>query len=110
MRWSKSLIMASIFSYVAAAATAILGYPPIDPAFIPPLIQAMFYALMGIALLLQFRVRQLKPAVMILYGLAAMLSFSGLEPWINYAGSNVALGPAMALWDLALAVAVMEEY
>ena len=50
---------------------------------------------------------QLRIPVAAIYGLLAVMSFSGLQPWINYSGSNDLLGVAMALWDLVLAVVIL---
>jgi len=41
------------------------------------------------------------------YGVMAILSFSGIQVWIHYAGDKSVLGPAMAAWDLALAIALL---
>lgn len=40
-----------------------------------------------------------------MYGIIAMLSFSGVQTWINYHGVT-SLGPYMSLWDLTLAVSI----
>jgi len=41
------------------------------------------------------------------YGIAAILSFSGLTPWASYIGGPGTLGPTMAAWDLSLAIALL---
>lgn len=43
------------------------------------------------------------------YGVVAMLSFSGMQNWVNYNGDSSLLGPLMSIWDLTLAVALVTD-
>lgn len=109
MKWSKALIWATIWSYFAAAVAALGGSPAMEG--IPAPYQAIFYTLMGIILYAQLHYENNTLAIILtaLYGFLAMLSFSGVQQWINYYGTT-SLGPWMALWDLALAVALADDF
>ena len=40
-----------------------------------------------------------------IYGIGAMLAFSGVIPWANYYGLGN-IGPFMMLWDIILGIAI----
>ena len=109
MRWSEALIFASIFSYVAAAATTLMGYPSQDPGIFPSSLQIAFYLTMPLLLALSRSYRPLRVVLAGVYGVVAMLSFSGVQRWVNYSGDSSLLGPAMSVWDLSLAVALLDD-
>ena len=110
MKWSRALIFTTIFSYFTASAAALMGYPA--NAGIDASIQALIFGVMG--LLLSFCAVQDRPqlsaSLSIVYGILAALSFSGLQVWIDYSGAGASLGPWMALWDLAMAVALADDF
>ncbi len=109
MRWSEALIFASIFSYVAAAATTLMGYPSQDPGLYSSSLQIAFYLTMPLLLALSRSYRPLRVVLAGVYGVVAMLSFSGVQRWVNYNGDSSLLGPAMSVWDLSLAVALLDD-
>lgn len=109
IRWNNGLIYASSFSYLAAAIATFIGYPSQDPRFVPISLQIAFYIVMSILLVASQLNRPLRWALAGVYGAVAMLSFSGVQRWINYHGDSSFLGPAMAAWDIALAIALMDN-
>ena len=109
VRWNDAFIYASSFSYLAAALATLIGYPVMDSRLLPLYLQVGFYLVAFLLLLTSRVLSSMKWVVAGFYGMAAMLSFSGLQPWICYAGDLYLLGPIMAGWDLALAVALLIE-
>lgn len=107
--WSDALIYASGFSYIAAAVATLGGYPALDPGFLPTWLQITFYLVMPLLLAVSQLSKPLRGVLAAIYGMVAMLSFSGVQPWVNYHGDSSLLGPAMAAWDLALAVALLHS-
>ena len=107
MTWGKAIIYVTSFSYLGGVATSIGGYPLIIN--IHPVTQAIFFLVAFFLLLLSFKRRKMKWVLSALYGIAAILSFSGLTSWTSYFGGPGTLGPAMAAWDLILAVALLLE-
>jgi len=110
MKTGESVVYATTFSYVAAAAASLLGYPAMEG--IHPILQALCYG--SAALALNYarahpENRDLRMALAALYGGLAMASYSGIQKWTSYAIADGVLGPAMSLWDLTLAVALLEE-
>ncbi len=105
--WNEAFIYASGFSYLAASASSLVGYPAISAAFLPDKIQAAFFFVMFITLSISKLNKKLRWGLASFYGMSAMWSFSGLEPWVCYNVAGYNLGPAMAAWDLALAVALL---
>lgn len=105
MTWNKALIYTSSFSYIGASVATLMGFPVM--ANLTPLMQAIFYLVMFAILQLSIKYGQLKYPLSAIYGILAMLSFSGIQRWIHYAGDMSILGPGMAAWDLALAVALL---
>ena len=111
----RGLIYATIFSYLAVAAATLLGFPAIErigPYPMDAATQGIFYLAMAILLGYTFihpEARRLRYLLAAMYGVVAMLSFSGLQVWVNYAGAGDYLGPAMAIWDLALALVLLGE-
>lgn len=105
--WQKALIGTTIVSYGTAIVATAAGHPPL--ADIAPNVQMLQYATVGGLLSLHLLFpgnKWLRYGIMGFYGMAAGLSFSGLQKW-NWDGvPQPILGPAMAAWDLALAVAV----
>lgn len=107
MKASKALVLASIAAYGVGIAATLSGSPPI--ADIPANAQIAMMAGMGGLLSLHLKYPRnewLKIALTLAYGGLAAASFGGLQKW-NWSGQpQPILGPAMAAWDLALAVAV----
>lgn len=109
MKWSSSLIFVSIASYVAAIlCVLVLGRPLLDN--LPVHLEVFGYMLMMVLLIVSLRGThpRINLLVSFLYGFIAMFSFSGLQQWINYYG-DLSLGPFMTLWDLVLAIAVLDD-
>jgi len=104
--WNEALIYTTCFSYLTATLFSINGYPAIRIDFIPTYVQALFYLVMPILLILSRRYRPLRWSLSGLYGFLAITSFSGIQPWVTYSGDSSFLGPMMALWDLALGVSL----
>ena len=67
---------------------------------IHPVSQAIFFLLASFLLLSSLKMRKMKWVLSAFYGIAAILSFSGLTSWASYFGGPGTLGPAMAAWDL----------
>ena len=111
MKWSKALLLVTGFSYIGAAFLTCMGYPP--EATFSPVFQIMMYLCLGILLMVmsvfKMRVDFINYPLAALYGVLAGLSFSGIQKWVNYNGSSDFLGVAMAAWDLAIAVALLDE-
>jgi hypothetical protein len=105
MTWMKALIFVSSFSYVGAAVVTIMGLPLMG--YVGLSTQALNYFFMSTVLFLALRYEVLRMPLAAVYGVLAILSFSGIQTWIHYAGDNSVLGPAMAAWDLALAIALL---
>ena len=105
MTWMKALIFTSCFSYLGATVVSLMGLPVMG--HIGVLSQSISYLVMFTLLLLALRYNFLCIPLAGVYGVLAMLSFSGMQVWINYAGDKNILGPAMAAWDLALAIALL---
>lgn len=110
MKTGESVVYATTFSYLAAAAASLLGYPAMEG--VHPVLQALGYG--GAALALNYarthpENRNLRMVLAALYGGMAAASFSGIQKWKSYANADGVMGPAMALWDLALAAALLEE-
>jgi ABC-type Fe3+-siderophore transport system permease subunit len=105
MTWGKALVYVSSFSYLGAVATSLGGYPLMTS--IHPVSQAIFFLLAFVLLLSSLKMRKMKWVLSAFYGIAAILSFSGLTSWASYFGGPGTLGPAMAAWDLVLAIALL---
>ncbi len=105
---SRALIYATAFSYFAASTAALIGYPALQG--IPPTQQAIFYFALGtvLAFICLNPIKHVRYFMAAFYGATAAISFAGIQRWINYNGSSEILGPAMAAWDLALAVALIQ--
>ena len=99
------------FSYIGAAFLTIAGYPP--EATLPLHLQILGYFCLGLLLFVVSVCRNTSTSVnyllAALYGVLAVTSFSGIQRWVNYNGSPDFLGLAMAAWDLAVAVALLDE-
>ena len=113
MKWNKALIYTTIISYLTAlVVTGILRIPVMEG--VPLLAQTLTFLVFGGLLLQSLNPRGLNPqsqdllcAIMAsIYGVLAPLSFLGIQKWINYYGT-LSLGPYMAIWDLALAIALL---
>ena len=105
MTWMKALIYTTSFSYLGAAVVTLMGLPVQDN--VSPLGQALISAAFFVALLTSLKYRLFRLPLAALYGVLAGLSFSGIQSWINYAGDRSILGPGMAAWDIALAIALL---
>jgi len=105
---SRALIYATAFSYFAASLASLIGYPALQG--IPPTQQAIFYFALGTVLcfICLNPIKHVRYFMAAFYGATAAISFAGIQRWINYNGSSDILGPAMAAWDLALAVALIQ--
>lgn len=104
MKWNNALIYTTIWSYAAAAVSAMLGYPAMEADIF---MQTALYFAMALLLFIALSRKEIRPYLAGLYGCLAMISFSGIQKWISYNGTT-SLGPWMALWDLALAIALLE--
>lgn len=109
-RWNDAFIFTTSFSYISALIASLFGYPMISPTIFPVLVQVILYLSMFLLLLISFFNRRIRWAIAAGYGFSAMLSFSGLQPWVSYLGNSSLLGPAMAAWDLILAIALLTKY
>ena len=107
MTWMKALIFTSSFSYLGATVVTLMGFPLQE--YSNSSSQAIAYALMSIFLLLSLEFKILRIPLAAVYGVSAMMSLSGILIWINYSGEGSFLGPWMAIWDLALAVALLRH-
>jgi hypothetical protein len=105
MSWTTALIYVTSFSYLGAVTTSIGGFPLLTN--LHPIIQALGFLCLFFILLSSFRYRKMKWVLSAFYGIAAILSFSGLTHWTYYYGDPSLLGPAMAAWDLILAIALL---
>lgn len=111
MKWSRALLLVTGFSYISAAFLTCVGYPP--EATLPLHLQILGYLCLGLLLFVasvyKGSIYFLNFSLSILYGALAVTSFSGIQKWVNYNGSSDFLGVAMAAWDLAVAVALLDE-
>ena len=111
MKWSRALLLVTGFSYVGAAFLTMAGYPP--EATLPLPLQILVYLCLGLLLFVASIFRDTSTFInyllAALYGVLAVTSFSGIQKWVNYNGSSDFLGVAMAAWDLAVAVALLDE-
>jgi hypothetical protein len=107
MTWNEALIYTTSFSYLGATVATLMGLPVQDHVSV--FVQAFFYILMFAILLLSLKYKFMRMPLAAVYGVLAMLSFSGIQTWIHYSGDNSILGPGMAAWDLALAIALILE-
>jgi hypothetical protein len=105
MTWGKAVVYVTSFSYLGGVAVSIGGYPLMTN--IHPVPQAIFFLLASFLLLSSLKIRKMKWFLSAFYGIAAILSFSGLTSWSSYYGGPGTLGPAMAAWDLLLAIALL---
>ena len=111
MKWSRALLLVTGFSYLGAAFLTVAGYPP--EATLPLPFQVLGYLCLGLLLFVVSVCRNTSTSVnyllAALYGVLAGTSFSGIQRWVNYNGSPDFLGVAMSAWDLAVAVALLDE-
>ena len=105
MSWSKALIYVTSFSYLGGVTTSIGGYPLLTN--VNPVVQALGFLSAFFILLSSFKYSKMKWVLSAVYGVLAILSFSGLSHWASYYGGPSLLGPAMAAWDLVLAIALL---
>ena len=108
MNIQKGIILTSIGGYLSCIIMTLIKKPPLEG--IPPTIQLLMYLFITIILWeLQRRPPQTtkttRTIFTIIYGAAAMLSFSGIIPWINYQGPEN-IGPFMMIWDILLGTAI----
>ena len=98
------VIVLSIFSYLTAAVASLLGYPAVKG---DPHLQGLSYLIIALVIWIAvlYDNENLKLALTALYGVAAMLAFSGIVVWNNYDGT-LSLGPYMAAWDILLGVCI----
>ena len=105
MTWGKALVYVSSFSYLGGVVATLGGYPLMPK--IHPVSQSIFFLLASFLLLSSLQMKKMKWVLSAFYGIAAILSFSGLMSWASYFGGPGTLGPAMAAWDLSLAIALL---
>jgi len=109
MKIGESFVYTTMFSYVAASILALIGFPALEG--IDPILQSLIYGFAAI-ILNYARVhpekRFLRKVLAAIYGVLASASFMGVQKWSSYANGYGFMGPLMALWDLALAVALLE--
>ena len=105
MTWAKALVYVSSFSYLGGVVASLGGYPLMPK--IHSVSQSIFFLLASFLLLSSLQMKKMKWVLSAFYGIAAILSFSGLMSWTSYFGGLGTLGPAMAAWDLILAVALL---
>jgi len=108
----ENLLLVTAWSYAAAAVLALSGWPAMEAIgneVISPIFQACIYACLAALLAFSWTSRAprwLLHALAGFYGASAGLSFMGIQRWISYADAGDLLGPAMAAWDLAVALAL----
>ena len=107
MTWAKALVYVSSFSYLGGVVATLGGYPLMPK--IHPVSQSIFFLLASFLLLSSLQIKKMKWVLSAFYGIAAILSFSGLTPWASYIGGPGTLGPTMAAWDLSLAIALLVD-
>jgi len=110
VKTGEALIYITEFSYISASIASIVGYPALEG--LHPLAQSAIFA--GMAGALHYarthpENKAFRKALSALYGCLAPLSFTGIQKWKSYIGDPSILGPAMALWDLALAIALLQD-
>lgn len=107
MNANKALMLTSAISYAGGIAMTMAGRPPMIG--VDPTGQIVMFAAIGSGLIIQV----LKPNPLTKYGLAAFYGFFAPQAFTDYqrwapTGSPI-VGPAMCLWDLALAVALLTD-
>ena len=107
--WNDAFIYTSSFSYLAAIISSFYGFPIMDPNIIPTFTQIIGYYLMFILLQFSGTSRKLRLCIAAVYGMAAMFSYCGLLPWMNYYSNSILSGPFMAVWDLTLGMALLKK-
>lgn len=108
-RITNSLVGATIGSYLMCVILALTGNPPV--ANMNPMTQALAY-LVIILMILTWGVTKshfISVTLLIFYGGAAMLAYSGRVQWTFMGEPNPVHGIVMAIWDMALAVSFMWE-
>ena len=106
MRWSQSLIIISSASYLGAIVLVLVGYPPVMG--LSDRFQLLYYLFGFLTCFITLKYKQTGYFFAFLIGFFAFLSFSGVQVWINYDG-DLSLGPFMALWDIALGLALLDN-
>lgn len=107
-----AFIFASAFAYFAGIALVLLGHPPI--LNIHPIIQTVVFFFMGLLCItatsdyegvpLLHRIREL---LAVIWGAMAAFTFTGYVVWAP--SGDAASRLFMTMWDLALAVAVLDD-
>jgi len=108
MKIEESFVYTTTFSYAAASILALIGFPALEG--IDPILQSLTFGFAAIVLnyaRVRPEKRFLRKILAAIYGGLASASFGGIQKWRSYANGYGFLGPAMALWDLALAVALL---
>jgi len=109
MKSKDALLYTTVFTYIGAALFVLVTRVPLIEG-INYLLEGTMYLLFAslITVAQYYRNYTLKMSLAGLYGIIAGFSFSGIQPWINYNGTT-SLGPFMALWDIALAIALLQD-
>jgi hypothetical protein len=107
LKWNDALIFITGFSYVGAAISTIIGYPPQDTMYISAQLQVVMYIFCFFLLAFTRFYKPLRWFLAGLYGMMAMWSFNGIQRWKNYVNPSTNLGVAMAAWDIILAIALL---
>jgi len=109
MNSKKALIYTTIISYIMAGLYVLVTGVQFQAGIHKLLEGTMYIVLAGNILVAEYyENKRLKTILVCLFGLLAPFSFSGLQKWINYSGTT-SLGPFMALWDIAMAIALLED-
>ena len=103
IQWNQALILTTAFSYATAMVYSFFSPTPI---LVNTPNEGIIFGIMGIILVGCLFFEVVRYFSMALYGMLAPLSFLGVQKWNNYHGTT-SLGPWMALWDLALAIAIL---
>lgn len=107
VKWNDALIFVTGFSYVGAAISTMIGYPPQDTRYLSTQLQVIIYMLSFLFLTFTRLYKPLRWFLAGTYGMMAMWSFNGVQRWIFYPSPSANLGTAMAAWDILLAIALL---
>ena len=107
VKWNDAFIFITGFSYVGAAISTIIGYPPQDTLYVSTQLQVAMYIVCFLFLSFTKIYKPLRWFLAGSYGMMAMWSFLGVQRWINYVNPSANLGVAMAAWDIILAIALL---
>ena len=106
MQANRAFIYISIFAYFACIIETLLGTPVIMNVSVWEQVLAYIILIILLTAYLKssYSKHTLGAILGALYGLGAMMAFSDFVLW---APNSIVSGPAMAAWDLVLAVAIL---